>query len=177
MANINVFLGEIERANHLDSVVRNLSSEQTRELVNTFKNHLSRIFQGEIEDCWRDKIYKNGSSELFPDRTREYLQNFDKFGGFSNNQIKFIISLLRDITDDLDYALEVLLPEVIYLIIKDMFELSSEETELYMVDGGIDYGRRTVRSFRNEGRYIYFECEYFLANVYITCIKFIMMLL
>ena len=42
------------------------------------------------------------------------MKNFDKFGGFTNNQIKTIIFMLRTDTEDLDYALEVLLPEVIF---------------------------------------------------------------
>ena len=35
------------------------------------------------------------------------MKNFDKFGGFTNNQIKAIIFMLRTVTEDLDYALEV----------------------------------------------------------------------
>ena len=56
------------------------------------------------------------------------MKNFDKFGGFKNNQIKTIIFMLRTVTEDLDYALEVLLLEVIFLVIKDFFSISSEET-------------------------------------------------
>ena len=56
------------------------------------------------------------------------MKNFDKFGGFKNNQIKTIIFMLRTVTEDLDYALEVLLLEVIFLVIKDLFSISSEET-------------------------------------------------
>ena len=47
------------------------------------------------------------------------MKNFDKFGGFTNSQIKIVIFMLRSVTVDLDYALEVLLPDVIFLIIKD----------------------------------------------------------
>ena len=77
----------------------------------------------------------------------EYMKNFDKFGGFTNNQIKNIIFMLRTVTEDLDYALEVLLPEVTFFIIKDLFSISSEETKQYMLDGGIAYDRRTVSIF------------------------------
>ena len=77
----------------------------------------------------------------------EYMKNFDKFGGFTNNQIKNIIFMLPTVTEDLDYALEVLLPEVTFFIIKDLFSISSEETKQYMLDGGISYDRRTVSIF------------------------------
>ena len=77
----------------------------------------------------------------------EYMKNFDKFGGFTNNQIKNIIFMLRTVTEDLDYALEVLLPEVTFFIIKDLFSISSKETKQYMLDGGIAYDRRPVSIF------------------------------
>ena len=73
------------------------------------------------------------------------MKNFDKFGGFTNNQVKTIIFMLRTVTEDLDYALEVLLPEVIFFIIKDLFGISSKESKQYMLDGGIAYDRRTFR--------------------------------
>ena len=79
------------------------------------------------------------------------MKNFDKFGGFTNNQVKPIIFMLRTVTEDLDYALEVLLPEVIFFIIKDLFGISSKESKQYMLDGGIAYDRRTVSTFRGEG--------------------------
>ena len=79
------------------------------------------------------------------------MKNFDKFGGFTNNQIKTIIFMLRTVTEDLDYALEVLLPEVIFFIIKDLFGISSKESKQYMLDGRIAYDRRTVSTFRGAG--------------------------
>ena len=42
------------------------------------------------------------------------MKNFDKFGGFTNNQIKTIIFMLSTVTEDLNYPLEVLLPGVIF---------------------------------------------------------------
>ena len=38
------------------------------------------------------------------------MKNFDKFGAFTNNQIKTVIVMLRTVTKDLGYALEVSLP-------------------------------------------------------------------
>ena len=75
------------------------------------------------------------------------MKNFDKFGGFTNNQIKTIIFMLRTVTEYIDYALEVLLPEVIFFFVKDLFGISSEETKQYMLDGRIGYDRRTVSTF------------------------------
>ena len=51
-------------------------------------------------------VYKKGASEKFLNKTREYMKNFDKFGGFTNNQIKTIIFMLHTETEDSDYALE-----------------------------------------------------------------------
>ena len=48
------------------------------------------------------------------------------------------------ITKNLDYALEELLYEVIFLIIRDIFRVSSEETKQCVLDGGIVYGKRTI---------------------------------
>ena len=69
------------------------------------------------------------------------MKNFDKFGGFTNNQIKTVILMLPTVTEDLDYALEVLLPEVIFFSLKDLLGISSEEAKQYMLDGGIAYDR------------------------------------
>ena len=80
------------------------------------------------------------------------MKNFDKFEGFTNNQIKTIIFRLRTVTEDLEYSLEVLLPKVIFLIIEILNSISSQETKRYMLDEGIAYyGRRTVSNFRGEG--------------------------
>ena len=79
------------------------------------------------------------------------MKNFDKFGGFTNNQIKTIIFMLLTVTEDLHYALEVLLPEFIFFIIKDLFGISSKQNKQYLLDGGIAYDRRTLTTFRGEG--------------------------
>ena len=66
------------------------------------------------------------------------MKDFDKFGGFTNNQVKTV-------TEDLDYTLKVLLPEVIFFIIKDLFDISPKESKQYLLDGGIAYDRRTFQ--------------------------------
>ena len=78
------------------------------------------------------------------------MKNFDNFGGFTSNQIRTIIFMLRTVTEDLDYALKVLLPKATSLVMKDLFSFSSEETKQYMLDGGVAYDRRTVSNFRGE---------------------------
>ena len=148
---ISAFFRDIERAKYYDAIIKDLPCEKIEELVSKSKSHLLKVSRGEIPDCWRDIVYKKGACEKFPNKTREYMKNFDKFGGFTNNQIKTIIFMLRTVTEDLDYALEVLLPEVIFFIIKDLFGISSKESKQYMLDGGIAYDRRTVSTFRGEG--------------------------
>ena len=114
MADVSVFFRDIERAKHYDAITKYLPFEKIEELVSKSKSYLLKVSRGEIPDCWRDIVYKKGACEKFPNKTREYMKNFDKFGGFTNNQIKTIIFMLCTVTEDLDYALEVLLPEVIF---------------------------------------------------------------
>ena len=151
MADISVFFRDIERAKHYDAIIKDLPCEKIEELVSKSKSHLLKVSRGEIPDCWRDIVYKKGACEKFPNKTREYMKNFDKFGGFTNNQVKTIIFMLRTVTENLDYALELLLPKVIFFIIKDLFGISFKESKQYMLDGGIAYDRRAVSTFRGEG--------------------------
>ena len=50
---------------------------------------------------------------------------------------KNVLIMLRTLTENLDFELDVLLPEVIFLIIKDILSISSKET--IQLDGGIVY--------------------------------------
>ena len=50
------------------------------------------------------------------------------------------------VTEDLDYALEVLLPEVTFFVIKDLFSISSEESKQCMLNVIV-----IVSTFRGEG--------------------------
>lgn len=72
------------------------------------------------------------------------MENFDKFGGFTDNQIKNTIFMVYNLTENLDYALEVLLAEVIFLVIQGIFSISSEETKQYMSTGRIADDGSTV---------------------------------
>ena len=112
MADISMFFRDIERTKYYDAITKDLPCEKIGELVSKSKSYLLKVSRGEIADCWRDIVYKYGACERFPNKTREYMKNFDKFGGFTNNQIKIIIFMLRTVTEDLDDAMEVLLQKV-----------------------------------------------------------------
>ena len=84
---------------------------------------MKEIVIGEKYDCWRHKVFLYGSCEEYPNQSKLQLINFDKFAGFSNNQIKIMISFLERITEDHDYALQVLLPELIELLLINIFTL------------------------------------------------------
>ena len=128
-----MFFRDIERVKRYDAIIKDFPCDKIEELVSKSKSHLLKVSRGEIPGCWRDIIYKKGACEKFLNKTRECMKNFDKFGGFTNNQIENYIFMLRTVTEDLDYALEVLLPEVIFFIVKDLFRISSEETKQYML--------------------------------------------
>ena len=87
---------------------------------------MKEIVIGEKYDCWRHKVFLYGSSEEYPNQSKLQLINFDKFAGFSNNQIKMMISFLQRITEDHDYVLQVLLPELMVLLLVNKFTISKE---------------------------------------------------
>lgn len=96
--------------------------------MSKFENHLSKYYEkreqiaGEIYFSW----------ERFSNKNREYLKNFHKF---KENLIKKMILKFCNITKNLDYALDELLHEVIVLIIRNMFSISSEEIKQCMLEG------------------------------------------
>ena len=100
----------------------------------------------------RHKVFLYGSCEEYPNQSKLQLSNFDKFAGFSNNQIKIMISFLQRITEDQDYALQVLLPELIELLLINIFTLSlnifKEEARQYMIDGSNSYDGRILSDFQ-----------------------------
>ena len=65
MADISVFFRDMERAKHYDPIINDLSCEKIGELVSKSGSHLLKVSRGEIADCWRDIIYKNGQCEKF----------------------------------------------------------------------------------------------------------------
>ena len=50
-----------------------------------------------------------------------------------------MISFLQRITEDHDFVLQILLPELIKLLLGNLFTISKEEARQYMLDGGNSY--------------------------------------
>ena len=80
------------------------------------------------------KFFCKGSCEEYPNQSMLQLINLDKFAGFSIDQIKMMISFLQPITEDHDYALQVLLPELMVLLLVNIFAISKEEARQHMLD-------------------------------------------
>ena len=89
-----------------------------------FEDQMKEIVTGEKYDFWRHKVFLYESCEKYPNQSKLQLINFHKFSGFSNNQIKIIISFLQCIAEDHDYVLLVLLPELIELLLINIFTVS-----------------------------------------------------
>ena len=111
---------------------------------------------GEKCSCWRHKVFLHRSFEEYPNQSKLQLINFDKFAGYSNDQIKMMISILQRITEDHDYALQVHLPELSELLLVIIFTLSKEEARRYMLDGGNSFYGRIFFDFQSiwKGRLI-----------------------
>ena len=106
-----------------------------------FEDQMTEIEIGQKYDCWRHKVFLQGSCEKYPNhQSKLQLSNFDKFAGFSNNQINIIISFLQHITEDQDY-------ELIELLI-NIFTIPNEEARQYMLDGGNSYDGGILSDFQ-----------------------------
>ena len=106
-----------------------------------FEDQMTEIEIGQKYDCWRHKVFLQGSCEKYLNhQSKLQLSNFDKFAGFSNNQIKIIISFLQHITEDQDY-------ELIELLI-NIFTIPNEEARQYMLDGGNSYDGGILSDFQ-----------------------------
>ena len=81
---------EIERAEYFDSILARLSIEDLEKMTMQFEDQMKEIVIGEKYDCWRHKVFLYGSCEEYPNQSKLQLSNFDKFAGFSSNQIKII---------------------------------------------------------------------------------------
>ena len=136
MAVLTQFFREIQRAEYFDSILARLSIEDLEKMTMQFEDQMREIVIREKYDCWRHREY--------PNQSKLQLSNFDKFAGFSNNQIKIMISFLQRITEDQDYALQVLLPELIELLLINIFTISKEEARQYMLDGSNSYDGRIL---------------------------------
>ena len=126
MADLTQFFREIQRAEYFDSILARLSIENLEKMTMQFEDQMKDLVIGEKYDCWRHKVFLYGSCEEYPNQSKLQLINFDKFAGFSNNQIKMMISFLQRITEDHDYVLQVLLPELMVLLLVNKFTISKE---------------------------------------------------
>ena len=126
MADLTQFFREIQRAEYFDSILARLSIEDLEKMTMQFEDQMKEIVIGEKYDCWRHKVFLYGSCEEYPNQSKLQLINFDKFAGFSNNKIKMMISFLQRITEDHDYVLQVLLPELMVLLLVNKFAISKE---------------------------------------------------
>ena len=82
-----------------------LSIEDLEKITIQFEDQMKEIVIGQKYDCWRHKVFLYGSCEEYPNQSNLQLISFDKFAGFSNDQIKTMISFLQRITEDHNYAL------------------------------------------------------------------------
>ena len=107
-------------------------------------------------DCWRNKVFLHGSSEEYRNQSKLQLINFEKCAGFSNDQIKMMISFLQHVTEHHDYALQVLISELIELLSVNIFTISKEEPRRgIMLDGGNSYHGRICLTFKASGKVSY----------------------
>lgn len=83
------------------------------------------------------------------------MKNFHKF---TENQIKKMILKFCNITKNLDYARDELLHEVILLIIRNMFSISSEEIKQCMLEG------LSMAKERYGIEYFYYKTFFFMKS-------------
>ena len=60
-----------------------------------------------------------------------------------------MISFLQPITEDHDYALQVHLSELIELLLVNVFTISKEQDQQYVLDGGNQYDGRILSEFQS----------------------------
>ena len=143
------FFREIQRAEYFDSILARLPNEDLKKITMQFEDQTKEIVIGEKYDCWRHKVFLYRSCEEYSNQSTLQLINFDKFAGFCNDQIKIMISFLQRITEDHNYALQVLLPGLIELLLVNIFTISKEEARQHMLDGGNSYDGRILSDFQS----------------------------
>ena len=68
-----------------------------------------------------------------------------------------MISFLQCITEDHDYALQVLLPELIELLLVNILTISKGEAQQYILDGGSSDDGRILSDFEESGKVRYYK--------------------
>ena len=83
-------------------------------------------------EIWHYKVFFHGSCEENTSQSKLKLTNVDRFVGFSNGQIiKMMISFLQRFTEGHDYASHVLYPELIELLLVDIFTIYRKGSPKY----------------------------------------------
>ena len=130
------FMLEINRAKKFDEYLKNLSNSHLRECFKEIKASLLSVRN------WRHDIYENNKCILFPDRKKEDLKNYIRFGGFTDAHIDIVVALISEFSEDQSYDKLVLVPEALSLLIENIFDISHDDAETYLTDGGIDFVHR-----------------------------------
>ena len=76
-------LQEIQQAEYFDSVLTRLSIQDLEKSQYNLEIN--------TKDCWRHKVFLHGSCEIYTNHSKSQLINFDKFAGFSNDQLSNVL--------------------------------------------------------------------------------------
>ena len=87
--------------------------------------------------CWRSEVFMKNSSAEHPSLTRRNLGWSMGFGGFSDGQLDVLSDKLTahfrlDSFIKNDFAIKVLLPETMSLIVQAVFKVDSETADKYL---------------------------------------------
>ena len=126
---------EIDRAKKIDETLEKLSEAKLRKSFEKIKHELIGVKN------WRHELYENNRCELFPERNKNCLKNYIRFGGFTDKQVELVVSLISEVSNDKLYTKLVLIPEALSLLIQNMFDLG-DDVNTYLVDGGIEFSHR-----------------------------------
>ena len=121
---------EIQANEYFVTVLAHLLIQNLEKITIPFEDQIKiNINQREI---WHYKVFFHGSCEENTYQSKLKLTNVDRFVGFSNGQIiKMMISFLQRFTEGHDYASHVLYPELIELLLVDIFTIYRKGSPKY----------------------------------------------
>ena len=121
---------EIQANEYFVTVLAHLLIQNLEKITIPFEDQIKiNINQREI---WHYKVFFHGSCEENTSQSKLKLTNVDRFVGFSNGQIiKMMISFLQRFTEGHDYASHVLYPELIELLLVDIFTIYRKGSPKY----------------------------------------------
>ena len=82
---MDLFLLEVKRAKKIDKELQCLPDLDLKNYFAVIKSDLLSMSN------WRSDVFVNDSCKSFPDRKKEHLHNYIKFGGFSNAHIELLV--------------------------------------------------------------------------------------